>query len=115
MKQLLPVMLSAIMLQTAPAVISINIQNPSFEESATFQLDTGSGNCANVNVAIPGWQSGPPTIPGGGEGIMRAVTPLPSGCWPWTPPDGKTVAYVGYGGVISQDTGVRPFDLQGDP
>jgi len=89
--------------------VNILIQNSSFETPATFHLDTGGGSCANVSWSIPGWQNS------AGSGIAQPNTPFPSGCWPWTVPDGKTVAYVGSGGVISQDLGVRPLDYQADP
>jgi len=91
-------------------VVTIPIQNASFEVPATFHLDPGDGHyCNYVSWLIPGWQNS------SGAGLAQANSPLPSGCWPWTAPDGKTVAYVGYGSSFSQDTGVRPFDLQGDP
>lgn len=84
-----------------PISVSVPIQNHSFEPLSALE-GYPSGPCGVSGRTLPGWQFS------SNSGVFQ-----PNGsCGIAPPPDGKTVAYAGYGGAFSQTLTTTPASLQ---
>jgi hypothetical protein len=84
-----------------PVSVSVPIQSHSFEPLSALE-GYPSGPCGVSGRTLPGWQFSP------NSGVFQ-----PNGsCGIAPPPDGKTVAYAGYGGTFSQTLTTTPASLQ---
>jgi len=113
MKPLLLLLLLAIptVTQAQSTPVTVNIQNASFED-VSFSPPGGMEECGLANrYVIPGWTFHHDEL-GSGGGVLRPASPPLPGCWPLTAQDGQNVAFAGGGESFSQDTGVKPSELQ---
>ncbi len=114
--------LIGLLLQGGGQPINVPIQNPSFEQvSAPLPASTPCGkwgwdgqgydgipNWSPDSFHITGWQFSSKTE------VFQPNNPKT--CDYIAPPhDGSTVAYAGYGGSFSQDTGVKASSVQAGP
>jgi hypothetical protein len=81
--------------------VPIAIENPSFEE---FSVPASSDQCGTHEWFAAGWQAS--------SGALAFQPANPNPCGIATPPNGPSVAVVGYGSSFSQVLAVTPLQIE---